>query len=219
MTLNSFITARGKFYRHGTQLYVSASMIVGALTGETFEHVPLDTLERARLEGEGAHRICCNYFYALKTGEILPAPEPPAEYPGTRDEWKQAMLDTLTAVTQFHIEHSVEPLAMEQPSVNKMYGIAGRPDLKCELTWRGRRYRAVPDYKRVAEVSYGHRLQVQIYRMLDAYKDCQKGFIFWLKKGGRWQLLEVKDSPDDHAAICGQAAVFQWQMNKGLLKP
>lgn len=219
MKLEPYYSDRGKFYRNGRETYVSTGTLVSQMTGESFEHVPLDTLVAARLEGIGAHRLACDFMMTMMGAEIHMPPKVPADYPYNESDWNKAMVETSDALGEFVSKHHVEPVAVEQRSICKAYGFAGQPDLKCWLTWKGRRYMSVPDYKRVAAVTASHLLKVTSYLMLDGYKDCRKGFILWFKKGGGWQLIPVEPKPEDHAAICGQAVVLRWQMNRGLLKP
>jgi hypothetical protein len=196
----------------------SASMVIGALTNETFDRVPFETLLRAELEGIGAHTVSSNVALLLSgTADSVTIPRPPSEYPGTPDEWTTAMDETLVDAETFFRDKEVEPIAIEQPALSR-YGFAGTPDLKCWIKWRRRRVMAVIDYKRVAQISSGHYLKLQSYRMLDGFDDCRLSLILWFKKGGGHQALEVKNEPSDHAAIASQAGVYRWQLSRGILK-
>ena len=206
-----------KLYRVQTRKLPSVSMLISELTGERFEDVPLDTLRKAQQEGTGAHRLACEYARWKPGDPAVWDASMPSDYPGTPDEWNQAMGKVNEAVASFLHKYEVDTLAVEQPSVCTPYGFAGQPDMKAELTVKGKRVRAVIDYKRVAGLSDGHRLQVQAYRLLDGYREASHGFILWLKKGGGYELVTVKNDPHDKAAILAAATLLQWKIKHGKL--
>lgn len=211
----------GKWYQTPRGYLVSAGKVVSTLTGETFDHIPLDTLKMAEQEGTGAHRIGCD-LALLKLGHLeqVPVPDMPVDYPGSQARWVDAMARAHVDLLQWFEEYEVEPIAVEEPSTNYAYGFAGCPDLKA---WykpkRAKRKRmGVFDYKRVAAVGIGHRLKLLIYKTLDGYKDCEHGVIVWIKKEGGITPIPVPSSPSDEAALLGQAAAIRWQQMHGYLK-
>jgi hypothetical protein len=150
--------------------------------------------------------------------EIVPLyPLMPNDYPGTGPMWVEMCREVEASMRMFLEQYKVSWVASEQRSSNQAYCFAGQPDLKCHLNWKGRTRMAVVDYKRVAAVTISHRLQVQAYRMLSGYADCAKGFILWLKKGGGYELIEVKHDPHDRAAIIAAAVLLNWKIANGKL--
>ena len=218
MSLTADYSTGRKLYRHAEKRLPSVSMIVSELTGERFEGVPLDSLLKACLEGTGAHRLACN-IALLRAGhlsavDVLPLPD---DYPAPAEEWFQAMGRAEKDIHECFNRHQIEPIAVEQRSICTAYNFAGQPDMMAELTWKGKRVRAVIDYKRVQALSIGNYLQVCAYRMLDAYISCRKGFILWLKKEGGWKLVPVEYNPHNTAALLGTAVVLNWRIANGLL--
>lgn len=221
MSISAFYTPNGKFYKTPHGVTVSVGRVIQALTGETFDHVPLHKLIMAEMEGTGAHRIACDL--ALKTmGHLddVPMPPMPPDYPGDKDQWESAMLKSCADLIEFYREWKVRPVAVEEVSWS-VYGMCGQPDIKAWVTPPAHTFDilATLDYKRVAEVTESHRLKLLAYLMLDGYKDSQKAYVVWLKKTGGYKLIEVKKNAGDEAAIIGQATVLRWQMQKGILKP
>ena len=220
MSVTPLYTSSGKFYRTPHGVFVSAGRVVSALTGETFDHIPLDTLKRAELEGTGAHRIGCDL--ALKVMghlEQVDMPPMPPDYPGDREKWEWAMFESHKSLVGFFDEYEVEPIAVEQPDVSVALGVAGQPDIKALIKPASRilkKVTAVLDYKRVAGISKGHHLKLQLYRMLDGFKDCKAGYIVWLKKDGGFKLIHVKNDPSDQAALISMANVLRWQKMNGI---
>ena len=203
-----------KFYRVDVRMIPSAGQLVQLVTQESLDHIPLDTLERARLEGEGAHQVACGYSLCLLTGEPFNKetwPPMPPEYQPGMNTWVTVMLQTIQDVTAFFKQYHVRPLAVEQPAVNLIYGLGGQVDLLCDLTWKGKDYRSVVDYKRVAVIMWGMRLKIACYRML--YQDCKKGFLLHFKKAGGYELIEIPDDPVDRAGLLGAAAVLRARAN------
>lgn len=223
MSITPLYTDSGKWYKTPHGMFVSAGRVVSALTGETFDHIPLDTLKRAEMEGTGAHRIGCDL--ALKVMghlEQVDMPPMPPDYHGDREKWEWAMFELHKSLLKFFDECEVEPIAVEQPDVSVALGVAGQPDIKAWVKVVGarmvvKRVMAVLDYKRVAAISNGHHLKLQLYRMLDGFKDCKASYIVWLKKDGGYKLIEVKNNPSDQAALIGMANVLRWQKMNGIL--
>lgn len=214
-------TDTGKFYRTQQGLVVSAGRIVTALTGETFDHIPLNTLKMAEQEGTGAHRIGCDIaLMRLGHMEQVPVPKMPADYPGDISRWADAMARVHVDLLNWFDQYEVEPIAVEEPSANYTYGYAGQPDMKA--WWKPRpvckRRQAVFDYKRVAQIMDGHRLKLMLYKMLDGYKDCQDAVIVWLQKAGGIKTLAVDKSYADEAALLGMATAIRWQQMKGYVQ-
>jgi len=222
-TPSPFYSSSGKWYRRPNGHVVpSAGSICTAISRESFDHVGIQTLERAILHGEGAHEVACNFsLYRLgHYRQIQALPPMPAECPLTTPaQWDAAMTHALKQVEALFDKYEVEPIAVEEPSICSTYGFGGQPDIKLDMTWKKKRERTVWDYKRVAALSLSHLLKIECYRMLDGYKDCKRGFIAWLRKDDDAQLKEIKPNAAYHAAICGQAAVMNLQISERILRP
>lgn len=204
-----------KFYRVDGRLEPSAGTLCQLITQDSLDHIPLATLERARLEGEGAHQVACGYSLCLLTGEPFNKetwpPMPPDYKPGMAT-WTTVMLQVIQDVTAFFKQYHVRPIAVEQAAFHPVYRFGGQADLLCDLTWKGKDFRSVVDYKRTAAgLTWGVRLQIACYRML--YPDCKKGFVLHFKKAGGYELIEVVDDPVDRAGLLGAAAVLRARAN------
>lgn len=199
----------------------SAGTLTTLLTKESFDFVGIETLERAIQQGEGAHEVACNYsLYRLKHfQEIQPLPPMPAEHPDTLDRWNAAMALALTQVEVLFNQYEVEPIAVEEPSICSTYGFGGQPDIKLKMKWKGKRILAVWDYKRVAALSLSHHLKLECYKMLDAYQDCQSGFIAWLKKDGPSQLVHIPSNLRHKTAISCAAGFVNFQIAEKVIVP
>jgi len=221
MSINAIYSATGKFYTTTEGRTVpSAGMICTTLAKESYDYVGIESLERAMQEGEGAHRVACDYSLTwLGHLNDVVLPLVPEGHLHSEESWTTAMLHALNQVKLLFAQYAVEPIAVEQPSICSLYGFGGQPDLKCWMRWRGQRICAVWDYKRVRALALAHALKMECYRLLDGYQDCQSAFIAWLQKDGKPILRHMPINQRYKAAICGQAAAFNFQISERLLIP
>jgi hypothetical protein len=133
------------------------------------------------MEGEGCHAAALGWL-AMQAGWVhtFTVPEKPALHPDER-RWNNVIANAVAGFSQWCEQREVIPYAIEQPSVNWRYGIAGCPDLKCSLEYRGKRVMALPDLK-FGKPMEAHHVQVRLYRHLDGYEDCRMGFLVYISR-------------------------------------
>lgn len=221
-SIEALYTASGKWYLWGDRMLPSAGTIVMQITKEQdiFDTVGIPTLEKAQMEGTGAHTVACDYsLMTLGHNKKLIFPQKPSAYNGTESEWDAAMGLALVQVRALFEKYKVRPIAVEQPAVCSMYGFGGQPDIKLIMEWLQKDIFAVWDYKRVAKLTLSHYLKIHAYRMLDGFTDCQAGFIAWLRKDGPAELIQVSSDYSDESVIKTHAATVNYQIKKRIVKP
>lgn len=206
-----------KWYRDAmNRRWPSAGTVVNLLVPDPWAGVPLESLQRAQLEGIGAHTLLHQMAVAQMGAEPVEAvelPPVPLDYPGTPDEWQQVMHQARQSLAQFFGLGRVEVIATEEPLLNARLGFAGTPDLLCRLTIRRSRRTAIVDLKRVTTVTQAHRLKLTAYSLLPGC-DHARPCILHLRPTGEWALIEVPSQPRDVAALAAAAVVVRWRLRE-----
>jgi len=204
-------------------LYVgvtSAMKLVKHILQEPDEYIGINPydLQMHCLEGEACHAVALDWL-AYKWG-LLPewtVPPWPSEQHNDLERWERVLHVAKLNFELFVGQYDVEPIALEQESLSRAYGLVGHLDLFCFMLWRGRRIKAVIDLKFVASVLRSHFLQVRCYGRLDGFKDATMGFLFHSNRNtGVWKLEEVNltQGLDDVAAVANAARLWAWAEGK-----
>jgi len=205
------------------QLYVgvtSAMKLVRQLLGEPEESYGPPALMKIHCaEGTGCHATCLNWL-AFTNGLIpsfTPVPWNPMEHPDEH-RWNNVMFNALVGFTEFCDQYKVTPIGIEQEAFSKAYGLVGHVDLFCELTWKGKRKKAVIDLKFVTTLMESHRLQLRCYSKLSGINDAQIGLLYHADRYlGIWriELVDLTTGLDDVAAVANAARLYAWAEQKG----
>jgi len=205
----------GKFYTLGSETLPSVGGLCDLLTGgDPFAGVPLASLQKATLEGIGAHQILMQLALDKMAGKELTEegwPSMPPDYPDTTNVWMEAMERSTRDLIEFFEKHDVEPVGVEQIAVCETIGFAGKPDLLAHLKYRLASSEAVVDLKRVKAVRREHHLKLQAYGMTDSHKR-HRLFILHLFPLGGFDLIPVKRDPAVQAALACAAGVLRFQI-------
>ena len=156
-----------------TAISVTARAKQALQEGDTYAYTdPLHALE-----GEGGHTVALNWLaFHHHWVDTFTMPVKPAAHPDER-RWDNVMANALIGAQEWFDNRQVVPLAIEQPSANWRWGVAGCPDLLCELTWKKRRVVALVELKFTAALILAHRVQLRLYRCLDGYRVARMGFL------------------------------------------
>lgn len=132
-------------------------------------------------EGNGCHAAALGWL-ALQAGWIqsFTVPEKPPLHPNER-RWRNVLANAVAGFQDWCQKRDVIPSLIEESSVNWTYGLAGCPDLKCSLDYRGRRVMSLVDLK-FGQPQQFHHVQVRLYRHLEGFDDCRMGFLVYISR-------------------------------------
>ena len=179
---------------------------------DEFAGVPRSMLSLHGWEGTGCHTAALNWL--AFTHKLLPSFEPPPKPPFHPDErrWRNVIANAVTAIQEWAEGCAFTPEAIEQPSVNWRYGIAGCPDLKGQREWRRHRITCVVELKFTAALTTAHRVQTRLYRKLEGYEDCRMGFLVNISRlDGHVRELPVYWDAEPHLDAKALCSAGRWR--------
>lgn len=188
---------------------------------DPFASVPLALLKMHQAEGTACHTVCLNWL-AVREG-LLPSftiPSWPAYDHPDEARWQNVLCNAMTGFQQWVESRMFEATMIEQESVNRTYGFAGRPDIGGFIQWRKRRIMTVIDLKFTAGIMRSHEMQVRLYGKLDGYQQSSLGLIVRIdRETGAVQEREVylDQRPEDTVAALCATQLYRWAINNRAL--
>ena len=199
----------------------SAIRIIAYRLGEPdpYDHVSESLRRIHQLEGEACHAACLNWL-AFAHG-LLPhwaPPEWPAYAHPDQDRWRNVMAAAVQAFQGWAEARHVALPVIEHASVNRHFGLAGRPDLFAIVDWRGRRTPGLIDLKFVGALQRSHEIQVRLYGKLEAFTDAKIGFLLRIDRATAQveeRVVFLNERPDDVAAAINASQLERWALTNG----
>lgn len=215
--LREYEAGAWRWYERNGEVYVSVTSAIGAMSSllreEAEPGLAPSLLKQAAIEGTYCHAVALGALGA-RSG-LFETPGWPAHEVAGLGPQRAVLLGTHAerGALAWLAALEVEVINIEAAGVATGYGFAGRPDLQCILTHRGRRVPAVVDFKFVRSLVRTHSLQVRAYGRLDEYADCRIGALVHInKETGEFvhRAVYLQDDPQSMAAFLSCVNLLQW---------
>lgn len=178
----------------GEQFY-SCSQVLKVMDPDLYRGIDEAILEVASARGVDLHKL---FFYSLAS-RVIPSvkrPERPAEFGGYFD-----------AIQQFIADYAPVPKLLEEASVNRKWGVAGRPDAKLLIAGK----LDLTDLKTTRAKHRTHAAQLNIYKTFEEYADVQTMHILYIHEDGTYEYLPVYHEPLHLAGAENAINVLRWR--------
>lgn len=169
--------------------YFSWSQVADVLDPHAYTSIEPKVLAASRMRGTRLHFLFA-FLLAHRAGLCEP-PDVPVEWQGY-----------YAAMARWAASHQVRPVLLEESSIHPKMGYAGTPDAK--VLCGPQEIVTLVDLKTGSIRSRLHRVQVQAYREMDGYSDCQSMQVLYIQPDAGYEAVTVRKDPADWAWFqCG----------------
>ena len=170
------------------------------LDPDAYASVPAATLAAAADRGQRLHQLAC-----IHLSSMLHLCDPPSEI----DAADVAAYDTLCGWIK---DYEVSPLLVERTVVCNGHHYQGTPDALVELTLRGKRRRAVVDFKFTAAILPINRVQLCAYWRLPEYTTAAEAMLIHIQPDdGKLKIVRLMFGGPEWPAFLSALNIYHWR--------
>ncbi len=172
----------------------STSELLRVLDPDVYAGVDDAVMEFARQRGTDLHKVFFYYMASLRG--LCPVPPRPEEFGGYYD-----------AIVRWAEHRKPVPILLEEPSVNRKWGVAGTKDFKGIIGGK----MELLDLKTTRSKLRIHEAQLNCYRTFEDAKDVQRMRSLYIHEDGTYDDPEVPRDPMHVAALENGVNILRWR--------